>query len=339
MLGGNHNLTLTNQPIHPSTNQPAACCTVLHCFSRVFGGCTLLVSRANTLPHPPPPSSPTRASTLRARLTLPVCVVAAAAVIAVELWLWRTRRTQVASAAAEAAAAPKPTPSSGEQAHQQQQQQQGQLRGGLPVDGLSGCIGGTPMIELKSLSRATGCRILGKAEFLNPGGSSKDRVARQMVIEAEEVSAALGGKERMVLDLGLRAVQYQIHAEQRSFLSLCAFAVVLLYRAHISTDAVNTALLETRHYSLSSPSFYYCIRIQPGACCTLPYLLGRVARGGRHYIRRDCRIYWHLLGIDGMCTWLRVHYCNARRHVSDSYEDACVHCVRRIRTKTILVSK
>ena len=45
-------------------------------------------------------------------------------------------------------------------------------------------IGDTPLLELRSLSEATGCTILGKAEFLNPGGSSKDRVALEMVREA-----------------------------------------------------------------------------------------------------------------------------------------------------------
>ena len=36
-------------------------------------------------------------------------------------------------------------------------------------------IGGTPLIRLKQASEATGCEILGKAEFLNPGQSVKDR--------------------------------------------------------------------------------------------------------------------------------------------------------------------
>lgn len=52
-------------------------------------------------------------------------------------------------------------------------------------DGFVGLIGDTPMVELKTLSKLTGCTILGKAEFLNPGGSLKDRVARQIVFEAE----------------------------------------------------------------------------------------------------------------------------------------------------------
>ncbi len=46
-------------------------------------------------------------------------------------------------------------------------------------------IGNTPLIKLQGASEATGCTILGKAEFLNPGQSVKDRPARQMILEAE----------------------------------------------------------------------------------------------------------------------------------------------------------
>ena len=46
-------------------------------------------------------------------------------------------------------------------------------------------IGRTPLIELRAASRATGCRILGKAEFMNPGGSVKDRAALAIVRDAE----------------------------------------------------------------------------------------------------------------------------------------------------------
>jgi cysteine synthase A len=51
--------------------------------------------------------------------------------------------------------------------------------------GILAAIGETPLIEIPSLSRATGCRILAKMENLNPGGSVKDRVALWMVEEAE----------------------------------------------------------------------------------------------------------------------------------------------------------
>ena len=53
------------------------------------------------------------------------------------------------------------------------------------VDGLSAAIGQTPLIHLRRASAATGCTILGKAEFMNPGGSVKDRAALAIIADAE----------------------------------------------------------------------------------------------------------------------------------------------------------
>ena len=52
-------------------------------------------------------------------------------------------------------------------------------------DGIIDAIGHTPLIKLKRASELSGCTILGKAEFMNPGGSVKDRAGRQMIMEAE----------------------------------------------------------------------------------------------------------------------------------------------------------
>jgi cysteine synthase A len=48
------------------------------------------------------------------------------------------------------------------------------------------CVGNTPLIRLNHLSDATGCEILGKAEFMNPGGSVKDRAALGMIMQAKK---------------------------------------------------------------------------------------------------------------------------------------------------------
>ena len=53
-------------------------------------------------------------------------------------------------------------------------------------DGFVGAIGRTPLIRLRGPSEATGCEVLGKAEFLNPGGSVKDRAALYMILDAEK---------------------------------------------------------------------------------------------------------------------------------------------------------
>ena len=53
-------------------------------------------------------------------------------------------------------------------------------------DGLLEAIGNTPLIRLRGPSEATGCEILGKAEFLNPGGSVKDRAGLYLILDAEK---------------------------------------------------------------------------------------------------------------------------------------------------------
>jgi len=52
--------------------------------------------------------------------------------------------------------------------------------------GIDGYVGNTPLIRLRRLSELTGCEILGKAEFLNPGGSVKDRAAYGIITDAEK---------------------------------------------------------------------------------------------------------------------------------------------------------
>jgi cysteine synthase len=56
----------------------------------------------------------------------------------------------------------------------------------MPIrEGFVGAVGNTPLIRLRRLSEETGCDILGKAEFMNPGGSVKDRAAKWIVLDAE----------------------------------------------------------------------------------------------------------------------------------------------------------
>jgi cysteine synthase A len=52
--------------------------------------------------------------------------------------------------------------------------------------GIEKHVGRTPLIRLQRLSELTVCEILGKAEFMNPGGSVKDRAAQRIIADAEE---------------------------------------------------------------------------------------------------------------------------------------------------------
>ena len=61
-----------------------------------------------------------------------------------------------------------------------------------PLD-FSAAIGNTPLVRLRTASEITGCEILGKAEFLNPGGSVKDRAARWIIDHAEQSGELVPG--------------------------------------------------------------------------------------------------------------------------------------------------
>lgn len=58
-----------------------------------------------------------------------------------------------------------------------------------PYLGVDGHVGRTPLVRLRHFSEATGCEILGKAEFMNPGGSVKDRAALGIILDAEKSGA------------------------------------------------------------------------------------------------------------------------------------------------------
>jgi cysteine synthase A len=62
-----------------------------------------------------------------------------------------------------------------------------------PARSVIDLIGDTPLLRLNKVSDATGCEILGKAEFLNPGGSVKDRAALGIIREAEASGALKPG--------------------------------------------------------------------------------------------------------------------------------------------------
>ncbi|WP_237213213.1 cysteine synthase A [Falsiroseomonas oryziterrae] len=68
------------------------------------------------------------------------------------------------------------------------------------VDGFWGAVGRTPLIRLKRASAATGCEILGKAEFMNPGGSVKDRAALGILQDAVERGLLVPGQPGTVVE-------------------------------------------------------------------------------------------------------------------------------------------
>lgn len=93
-------------------------------------------------------------------------------------------------------------------------------RGNGIVDGVEGTIGNTPLIKLRSLSEATGCIILAKAEFLNgAGGSPKDRVALNMIQVAEEQGLLSPGRGDTIYEgtVGSTGISLAVLARARGY--------------------------------------------------------------------------------------------------------------------------
>ena len=59
----------------------------------------------------------------------------------------------------------------------------------LKYSNITNLVGNTPLIKLKKASEITGCNILGKAEYLNPGQSIKDRAALYMIKNARKIKS------------------------------------------------------------------------------------------------------------------------------------------------------
>ena len=86
--------------------------------------------------------------------------------------------------------------------------------------GFAGSIGNTRLIKIESLSAATGCTILGKAEFLNPGGSVKDRAALFMVQQAEKDGAIAPGGTIVEGTAGNTGIGLTLVANARGYRSM-----------------------------------------------------------------------------------------------------------------------
>lgn len=97
-------------------------------------------------------------------------------------------------------------------------------RGDAVAEGIEGCIGNTPLLKIRSLSEATGRTILAKAEFLNGAGNSpKDRVALNMIIEAEGRGLLVPGRGDTIYEGTVGSTG----------ISLATLARARGYRAHI----------------------------------------------------------------------------------------------------------
>src|SRR5210317_216943 len=87
----------------------------------------------------------------------------------------------------------------------------------LVTSEVSDSIGHTPLIRLQAASSLTRCNIFAKAEFMNPGGSIKDRIARHMVSEAEKRGELRPGSTIMEVTSGNTGIALAMIGAMRGY--------------------------------------------------------------------------------------------------------------------------
>ncbi len=117
-------------------------------------------------------------------------------------------------------------------------------------------IGNTPLIKLRHASEATGCTILGKAEFLNPGLSVKDRAGRQMILEAEARKELEPGGLVVEATAGNTGIGIAIVANARGYRTLIVMPDTQSQEKKDALRSFGAELVEVPAVAFANPNNY-----------------------------------------------------------------------------------
>jgi cysteine synthase A len=123
-------------------------------------------------------------------------------------------------------------------------------------DGIVDAIGNTPLIKLERASAATGCTILGKAEFMNPGQSVKDRAGRQMILEAEKRGELQPGGLVVESTAGNTGIGLAVVANARGYRTLIVIPETQSQEKKDMLRLCGAELVEVPAVAYSSPNNY-----------------------------------------------------------------------------------
>src|SRR5690242_5877972 len=117
-------------------------------------------------------------------------------------------------------------------------------------------IGHTPLIKLRRASEATGCIILGKAEFMNPGQSVKDRPARQIILEAEQRGEIRAGGLVVEATAGNTGIGLAVVASARGYRTLIVIPETQSQEKKDTLRLFGAELVEVPALPYSNPNNY-----------------------------------------------------------------------------------
>jgi cysteine synthase A len=123
-------------------------------------------------------------------------------------------------------------------------------------NGIVEAIGHTPLIKLKRASDETGCTVLGKAEFMNPGQSVKDRAGRQIILEAEKRGEIRPGGLVVEATAGNTGIGLALVANARGYRTLIVIPETQSQEKKDALKLFGAQLLEVPAVPYSDPNNY-----------------------------------------------------------------------------------
>jgi cysteine synthase A len=122
--------------------------------------------------------------------------------------------------------------------------------------GFAQTIGNTPLIRLNKLSEETGCEILGKAEFMNPGGSVKDRAARGIIEEAERNGRLKPGGTLVEGTAGNTGIGFAHVCNERGYRCIIVMPDNQSNEKYQMIEALGAEVLRVKTVPYSDPNHY-----------------------------------------------------------------------------------
>ncbi len=125
------------------------------------------------------------------------------------------------------------------------------------VGNTSSIVGQTPLIKIESLSEITGCEIFGKAEFLNPGGSVKDRAALGIIEQAEKDGKLKKGDRIVEGTAGNTGIGLATIANQKGYKCTIVMPNNQAAEKYQTLEALGVELIRVEPCPFTNPNHFY----------------------------------------------------------------------------------
>lgn len=112
-------------------------------------------------------------------------------------------------------------------------------------DSILEAIGNTPMVRFRRVGRSTGCEILAKCEFMNPGGSVKDRIGRRMVEEAQKSGRIKPGDTLIEPTSGNTGIGMAMAAAVHGYRMVITMPEKMSHEKQVTLEALGAEIIRT----------------------------------------------------------------------------------------------